>query len=572
MIAYRMKKHLLLYFFCAISITLTAQQLPNNLFANPMTYLCPYDSTNFNGFDEWVGFQTADSSYWGVRDSHCTEIASPPAQELSVFLDGGITTHPTFVASKLDSLNAVLLDSNGLYKVTLDLYANDSLRLLLGSSCPEGLCSGMQLGIGIPDSSGSGTIIRWYAGSGTLDFSGTTLRVEFCFPTERFVNANRIRHAYLKFTPYGTNPGVIATAYYVQIEDMKFFTEGVRAIDATFNGSNYEFHLSPFSNWACFCPNKLMIYTASTYPQASQLSYVDVTPSPNVPTQQTIDLYVDWDATLMFQPFTELRGGLVQGDTIRHHVNLINNGGTLCTYPFIDLHFENGDGYTHRAGKLDMQGPNACMQFGKGSALTVESGARLDYGRPGHGMLALRSGGKVVLKHNAELVIHHILAFGEYRWEDSPQTFEVHLQPGSKLVFGPEAVLTNGLTAFPEVSRLDVYMEGGTLDDSNLAPQERALIRRIYPSAHEELASNLQILGNPFGEHLECTFLSDRVMPLELELITLDGRIVAQTSQMAEKGVNRILWPQPDLANGTYLLRLRTPYATCTKKVGRLGK
>lgn len=565
-----MKKHLLLYFFCAFFLNLSAQQLPNYFFSNPTTLLCPYDSSNFNGFNEWEGFQTADSSYWGVRDTHCTEIASPPAQQLSVFLDGGITTHPTFVASKLDSLSAVQLDSNGMYKVTFYLFGNDSLRLLLGSNCPEGLCSGMQVGIEIPDSSGTGTDMRWYSGSGTLDFTGSILSVEFCFPTERFVNANRIRHAYLKFTPNGSNPGVVGTAYSVDIEDMKSMTEGVRAIDATFNGTNYEFHMNAYSNWACFCPNKLMIYTASTYPQANQLSYVEVAPSPNVNTQQTIDLYVDLDATLMFQPFTELRGGLVQGDTIRHNVNLVNNGGTLCTYPFIDLHFENGDGYTHRAGKLDMQGPNACMQFGKAGKLTVDHDAKLSYGKPGQGMLALRSGGKIVLKHNAELVVEHLLAFGEYRWEDSPQTFEVYLQPGSKLTFGQDAILTNSLSAFPHESKLDVYMEGGTLDDTKLSHEERALIRRIYPSAHDAFADNLKVLGNPFGDLLECTFTSDRAMSVDLELITLDGRVASQHRQSVDRGVNRIQWPQPALVSGMYLLRLSTPYGTCAKRVSKL--
>lgn len=566
-----MKKHLLLFFFCIVSFGAFAQILPNEYFTNPTTLICPYDSSNYEGFLEWEGFQTWDSSYAGPRDSHCLEIATPPAQQLSVFLDGGIQTLPTFIASQLNDSNKVLLDSNGLYKVSFYAYGNDSMRLLLTSMCPDGLCTGIQIGIEIPDSNGTGTDIRWYMGTATLDFSTTFLEVEFCFPTERFPLGNHIRHAYIKFTPDGLNPGVIAESNFLSVEDMKFGTEAIRALDIPFNGFEYSIHLNLFSNWQCFCSNKLLMYTAPTYPSPAHISYVEATPSPNVATQETLEVYVDFGTTLLFQPYTELRAGLVLGDTIRHILNLVNDGGTLCTYPFIDLHFEDGDGYVHRAGKVDMQGPNACMQFGKGSALTVDNGAKLQYGRPGHGMLALRSNGKVILKHNAELVIHHILAFGEYRWEDSPQKFEVHLQSGSKLIFGPEAVLTNSLSAFPDVSKLDVYMEGGTLDDSQLSPEERALIRRIYPSAHDEFAGNIKILGNPFSELLECTLTADHAMSIELELITLDGRVVSRKTQSVGKGVNRILWQQADLANGMYFLRITTPYASCSKRVSRIG-
>jgi hypothetical protein len=56
--------------------------------------------------------------------------------------------------------------------------------------------------------------------------------------------------------------------------------------------------------------------------------------------------------TLEIQPFTHLRGALVQGsDTLRHILNLVNNGGNFCLN-FLDLIFSGINEWTldHTAG------------------------------------------------------------------------------------------------------------------------------------------------------------------------------------------------------------------------------
>jgi hypothetical protein len=560
------KSLLLTCCFCFLFFVSKSQnQLPNYSWTNPVNQVCTYDSTPFEGFLEWEGFQTTDSSYWGTRDTHCFDIAAGPGSGLQVDLNSINAAYPIFVASLLDSSNKVALDSNGLYKMGIGLYSsNGNMNMLQGNNCPDGICNGVQIGIEIPDSAGTGYEFRWY--SGTASIFGSYMNVEFCFPTELFPQGNFIRHAFIKMSSDGPNAGVEVLSSNIAIEDMTPYTEKIKRIDAFWNGNNYQRYLDAYSG-SCFCNNKMLMYTDTMHPGPNHQSFVEVFPSPNVPTQETIDVMIDWSATLIYQPYTQLRGGLVLGDTMRHIVNLINNGGNLCMYPFIDLVFQNGDGYRHTSGEVKMEGKMACMQFGKGSALTVSAGSRFEYGRPGNGMLAIRSGGKIVLENRAEFVVHNILSFNEYREETSAQKFEVHLMPGSKFEFGADAILTNENSRFRENTFLEVYMEGGTLDDSKLSPEERALIRRIYPSPSAEFSDNLQILGNPFSETLELTLTTAGEMPVTVELMGMNGQLLQRNAFLATLGTNYLQLKTNDLPIGAYLLRATTPYATCTKRV-----
>ncbi len=560
------KTLLFTFCFCLLFIVARSQnQLPNYFFGSPVNMTCPYDSSNFDGFLEWEGFQTTDSSYWGTRDTHCFGIAALPNAGLSIDQGSINPIYPFYVSSVLDSSNKVALDSNGLYKLSFNIYANNGMiNMLQGNNCPDGICNGVQIGIEIPDSAGTGHEIRWYSGAGSI--FGNSMYVEFCFATELFPQGNFIRHAYIKMSPDGPSVGVELYAYNILIEDMTQNTEKIRRIDAGWNGTNYSAYLYPFSG-ACFCSNKMMIYNDTVHPGPNHQSFVEVFPSPNVATQETIDVTIDPFSTLIYQPYTQMRGGLVLGDTIRHIVNLVNNGGNICTYPFIDLVFQNGDGYRHTNGEVKMEGKMACMQFGKGSALTVTAGSHFVYGRPGHGMLAIRSNGKIVLEPRAEMVMHNIFSIGEYRDEIGPGKFSLHLKPGSKFTFGPDAMLTNENSRFRESTMLDVYMEGGTLDDSNLSTEERALIRRIYPSPSAEFADNLQILGNPFSETLEITLTTAGAMPITVDLMGMNGQLLQHHELEATLGANYFQLKTNALPAGTYLLRATTPYASCTKRV-----
>lgn len=551
---------------------LTSQNLPNNSFNNVQTIVCPYDSTSHWGFDEWRAFQTDDSTRWGQRDSLCIPTGTPSITGAAIRVNDIDLTRPVYLDAILaDSGVYVNLDSNSLYKVSVNHYPNNPSNWDWGTGCKEDLCSGMELGVEIPDSAGTGVETRWYKHQPMMNQA----YYEFCFPTERFPNANSISRAWLKYT--ATNGATVVDSVRISniyIEDMRYWTEQIKRIDANyFNGTSYEYYMNQWTG-GCItyaCSNKLLMYNDSTYPSQNAISYVDVAPFPNTTTQEVVDIIIDWNVFLTAQPFTELRGAEVVGSTLRHNFNIINNGGTVCTYGFIDVVFENGNNYEHRAGKVSFGSKQACMLFGRGSTLEVADGTTFHYGAPGRGMLALKTGGKLTIGRGSELVIHNKLIFGEYKEDSEPADIHIYLDRGSKLTFAEGSELSNQLSKFKDECLLNVHLRGGVLDDSGLSAEDRKLIRRIYDDPREEFAANVELLGNPFDGNLQFSVLGEGGEQIEMILYGMDGKKYVVRETQLSKGYNQIELNTAQLPAAIYLLQLDNGDATVTKRVLKMN-
>jgi Secretion system C-terminal sorting domain len=116
--------------------------------------------------------------------------------------------------------------------------------------------------------------------------------------------------------------------------------------------------------------------------------------------------------------------------------------------------------------------------------------------------------------------------------------------------------------------RLHVRMLGGTLDDSALLPEDRDLIRRIYPEPVAAFADNVQVWPNPFGEMFGLSYRASKTEKIRLTWANLSGQIVLEETQTAQKGDNK--WPlkTPPLA-GLYLLKVRGETGETVLKVAR---
>ncbi|MEM7040545.1 MAG: hypothetical protein AAF570_26515, partial [Bacteroidota bacterium] len=286
-------------------------------------------------------------------------------------------------------------------------------------------------------------------------------------------------------------------------------------------------------------------------------------------TQSTVEIRVEPGAFLIAQPFTQMRGAQVLGDTVRHNITLINNGGTLCYSGIVEFNFENGDGYRHTAGDLQFESSRACMAFGKGGKMTIDPGVTLNYGQPGRGMLALRTGGTLDIQKGGELIVHNTLVFGEYKSEDQFREISISLEKGSALRFAPGAHLSNELSQFPEDAVLTVYMNGGVLDDAALPKAERALIRRVYPNKRAESNAGLHVHGNPFADALSFSMVRDAATPFSAGLYTLEGRLVRQLEGHAEAGESKYEMISGDLTPGLYILNIELPEGVLSRKVMR---
>ncbi len=541
---------------------LRAQPFLPNFWGATYNGPCPFNpdvtTTQIKG---WMVYQTTDGHWNGPIDSsRCISVRkSGPLSPL--FLIDLVQINPKmplFVRARLDSFPSLdTLTPNIPYAIYAE-YATwpTSVKVKKGNNCPDDLCTGMLVGIAIPDESGTpGGATRYQTGLASQQMEGF---IQDCFPSERF-DGQRIREAVLKFTLADTTfPSNAQIQFYTPRIDPFFFGPsfvGYITEVAAFRNPIGVQEVSNPPNW----PEIFIgLYTAPTYPGPKSLSYIEAFPVPNMATPQNITLTVSPGQTLEMQPFAQFRGGLVVGsDTLRHSFTLLNNGGDFCLN-FVDLIFEDGDALHHAGGRITVNNAYTCMQFKRGGEFRIREGAALHYGDQGAGMLVICADGALVLERNAALTIDAILQISECNDALPPSHVYVDLPPGARLTFTEHARVTNRFSHGRQM-RLRVRMLGGTLDDAALDADSRALIERIYPEPTPNWADNMQVAPNPFSDRLTLTYTAGR----EGEMLTarwLDasGLLIAEELLRTARGINEWALQRLPAQSGLYLLELRS--------------
>jgi hypothetical protein len=542
----------------------------NFLPLNPVP--CPFNAgVQVNKPVDWLIYQTQDGLWNGPADSSRCISASQNVNGISILLDQIDPGKPLFVRYESDNLNDFPLLPNHLFSAQafVDFYP-DTLPFSTGTNCPEGICSGMFIGIAIPDSTfWLGDDTRYQTALAKKSGFGCT--IESCFPSEDFLE-QYLRRVVLKFSfPPGADlVGKKLNLTYVLVEPNIWDNIGMiyvaKALPQRWNGVTYEMPVADASDIG-FQFNYLMRYNASTYPSPEHQAYVEAVPVPNTPDPKTINLIVQPYETIEIQPYTNFRGALVEGsDSVRHTANLVNLGADLCLN-FIDLIFTGGDEYRHGGGQLSINHPRSCMQFRDGSKIRVLEGATLHYGNDGAGMLMVCADGGIALERNATLVMDGMLSLSECNDNPEPQFVEMDLPLGAKLVFTENAVLTNQFSQYGQL-KLKVHMMGGSIDDSALSPEERALIHREYPAASPVFENNIQVFPNPFQDKPSLNYLAAEQEAIRLKWFGLDGSLLLEAQLNAEKGINEWYLDGPKSA-GVYLLVLEGSNGLTSKKVAR---
>jgi hypothetical protein len=319
-----------------------------------------------------------------------------------------------------------------------------------------------------------------------------------------------------------------------------------------------------------FFENFLLQYTAPTFPSAQDPSYIIGSVTPNTPEQQVINLVVDEFQTLEIQPFTYLVGALAEGsDTLRHQVNLVNNGGDICLN-FVDFVMDGGEEYRHGSGTMSFNNAFSCMQFRNESALRVLEGASLHYGNNGAGMLALCAGGTIAIERNATLTVDCTLNLAECNDAIPPQQIYMDLPAGARLIFTGQSRLTNRYSQGQQML-LNVRMLGGSIDDYALSLEDQALIRRIYPEPAPEFDDNVVIAPNPFGSTFTLTYIAGETENMKLHWSNISGQIVLEERLQAVRGLNE--WqPETPPEAGIYLLTLEAEAGRTIRKVLKINR
>ena len=537
------------------TLTLAQPQLPVMYPQDTVTRACPGGSAaHVLTYQGWEAFQTFDDLWDGPRDTTvCIDLAHVVGNYVQSFIntDQIDALRPVFVRWLSDSASVLPLAPNNEYALDVSTYTIGGFDA--STTCPGGLCTGVQAAVRIPHWSGAGTDLRWYQSAyNENSWYGTPMHL--CIPTEHFPQNDLSEVIFSLKSATGTS-GEQMQFYSPELTDqmamgnLTLLTADVLP-QFQYGPNNYE--LNAYIN---FTSNFLVTYTDTTYPDENHLRYLELSPNPNTPDSQQVTLTLNPDIGLNFQPYTDLRGGLVAGnDSLRHSVNVINNGADLClTYMWIEVLVGPGNQYTHRSGHVDFAGDRSCMQFKPGGTLEVAPGSTFNYGYNGRGMLALNAGCNVHLGPGAELDMHGTVVLMARPNATETEDLRIVLKDGAKLTFAPGSRIIN-TSGFGQGMMLDILVDGGDLDISGLSPTDRQKVRVTeLPAADVAL---MWVLGNPVGEALNMELALRENGTYAVHVLDASGRAVASTNYRLAAGRNRIGLPTANWLPGTYLLEI----------------
>ena len=542
--------------FLLLPVLAQAQpQLPGFSPQDTVTINCPLDSTiQILTYSDWEAYQTVDDLWNGPRDSTvCVDLAHVQGQFVYSYIDVDQidAARPVFLRWRSDSANAIHLTPDNEY--ALDMGNWSSLGFDGSNACPGGACTGWRAAVRIPHWSGVGTDLRWYQSTyNPNSWSGSPFHL--CIPTEHFAQ-NDLMELVVSFKASTTVSGQRFQLAWPDITDL---TANANLTPLTQNNladyqngpSGYYF----YPNWA---NNFLVMYPDTTYPDINHERYLDFAPIPNTTDSQQVQVSLDPSIGFNFQPFTQLRGGLVLGsDSLRHSIDLINNGADIClSYSIVEVILGPGDSYTHVSGHVDLGGDHACIQFKPNSTLEVAAGSTFHYGEGGRGMLFLRAGSHVQLDANAELDLRGTLVLGPRPDATGTEDLRVVLKDGAKLTFAPGSKIVNA-SGFGQGMMLEVVLDGGSADLSGLSGPDR--LKEVHVIELPSTAvSPVKVLGNPVDADLAMEMSVRHPGTWSAHAIDMAGRTVAEASFYLSEGGNTINLPTTAWHAGSYLLELR---------------
>jgi hypothetical protein len=225
--------------------------------------------------------------------------------------------------------------------------------------------------------------------------------------------------------------------------------------------------------------------------------YYDIVPQDSTQ-QNTIDIIMTDVTNFAFQRNAQLRGALVSSpgnDSLRHNVNLINDGANLCLSVIVDLIFGGENEFRYKSGSVNFANNWSCMQFKDQAKLIVNKNAYFHYGNNGIGMLSMRPGSSIVIEDNATLYFD-----GELIMPDNNESnISIILNENQTLEFSS----SSKITTFLPLAKLTIYMKGGNLNILKLDSKYHKYLDIIYQNEEPITISEITAYPNPTSNVLE---------------------------------------------------------------------
>ncbi len=525
---------------------------PNFDFFTSINAVCTNDLTVITLPEFWDIYQTENDKWDGPVDStFCIGITNFNRIQLEQ-ID---PNRALFIRYQFTDANKVPLEPHATYRFASTSYINNSNIIDYGIECENDLCTGIILGVEIPDSSGTGNAMRYHTTSYDPDVYSNNF-VDMCMATEEF-EVQHMREFILKFKFNEEDLNNDYIQLLITYCDPTWF--GISFLEnpvvpaSTFDGNNsYEIFLRDIMPNIGWNQHVIVPHYEEGYPSPDNISYHDFELEENTEESRTINLTINYGEDLFLLPFTSLRGGGTEaaGTHYRHNLNLINNGGNMC-FESIDLEFGSDESYIHKGGTVNFSDDWACMQFKEGGKLVVADGVDFTYGTRGKGVLALRQGGTIEIGENASLTIDSRMYMNESRYDLGPQDLYMELNTGSKLSFTKRAQLSNEGSIDSEM-KLNILMKGGELDLSELSDHERSLINVVF-STPEEFDNSIKAYPNPVRETLSLKIQSEKEQSAQVQIFDPSGKLLFNSSPVLSDGQKNIQFSISEIPNGYYI-------------------
>ncbi len=541
-----MKKVLLFCLFLFAQLYLLSQSPIDNSFNIIENVNCAYDdNVILNQVENIEIFQTIDGSIYSEIDSTiCIDITA----DKKIYLNQIDLSRPLFIREKDDYASAPELDSNSVYFSNFVFLVSDALPLELGENCEDGFCSGLSYNISSVNNTVQRKSIHLMPGGG-----GFLCDIQTCFTSEK-MNDQKITESLLKFTFNDTLPNDSTFIELVQHNMYKEYSNlqgGVDELMYAYENNGTTTYYSQFH----FYP--ILLHQTDGIPSESNIHYYDlpvITPSD---TQQIIEVYLDEYSTFFVQPFVQIRGALVDSlEEERHIIHWHDSIFNSCMNAIIDRVFANGDQYFFHGGNIHFSSTMSCMQFKQNSAMNIVNNADMWYGNDGNGILMLRGGSTINIGKNASLTIDGKLWMLDRKEATEPEQIYMELNSGSHLKFTKNAIISN-LYSLDGNMKLNIYMNGGTIDLKELKPEFRKYINLIYPT-EELIEKSIRIYPNPnYSNELNISFESgSENNSANIQIHDITGRKLYQKNVSVRSGNNELIIPTSFLKNGFHIISI----------------
>lgn len=498
---------------------------------------CSLDSNiTVNTYQDLLFYQTINDKWDGEKDSSiCVNLSDDGFIEQSS-ID---TTRSIFIQYLLKNYERQIQPSS-LYNIFTQIEFVDSPGLLVLDSCDGEFCSQsiIQISYLAVDNINRDSVIYTYPFNqeAICDVSECHLTPK---PEETLLENFIVQLRW----DFETFPEMVIKPLDMYYEEGWFYNVLEDENYAALQNDTFQYHVYDVMG---------VLHTIAEYPSANNISFKEFYPTIEQGIQQDIFLKIDQYSNLVFQDFTSIRGGLVEGDdSIRHNLFIEDNSLGLCL-TLIELVFEGGDKFIAGNNTTSMREKMSCMRFGSGGSLVIPDKTTYNYGSNGRGMMALMDGGKIEMGNNSTLLINNTVSLMEKEHDDGSQ-FYVNLEQGNKIIFGENAHLTNQYSVDGKM-KFNVYMNGGILDDSNLNEEEKRIINRIY-TINPKQEYDVNLYPNPTQDFLVWEYFTQNPSNVKIQILDMNGNNITSRNKSYEEGLHTEGFDLRGMVEGMYILK-----------------